>query len=54
MKDGKNTMNEAISSTILYACENIKLESPELTLLYKVMDYGFENNKLNEMDFINA
>lgn len=41
-----------VSAVVLYACENIKLESPEMTQLLKAMDYGFQEGKINEEMFI--
>lgn len=45
-------MTVAIASIILYACENIKLDSPEFKQLVNALSYGFENSKINEQSFM--
>lgn len=52
VSDSKSSIVIAISSIILYACENIKLDSPEFKQLSDDLYYGFENSKLNEQSFI--
>ena len=52
VSDSKNSMTVAIASIILYACENIKLDSPEFKQLVNALSYGFENTKINEQSFM--
>lgn len=51
-RDMKVSMIEGISIILLYACENIQPESPEMTQVLKTMDYGFQKDKINEEMFI--
>ena len=52
VSDSKSSMTVAIASIMLYACENIKLDSPEFKQLVNALSYGFENTKINEQSFM--